>query len=153
MWTKWNLRRSCTNHNLTSYKNTHKFLVVLLLVSCYLYVTSEPRATHMQVFHRAKWVSDGAMWANCQTSHASSVMANYNWQLMLESGQAQTKASWQNNPDHQRAPESWHYPAISTHPEVRARHRSCHTSQDINGTLSVSLLSRSLTIALKHLIP
>lgn len=38
-------------------KHTGLF-VVLLLVSCYLHVTSEPRATHMPVFYGAKWMSD-----------------------------------------------------------------------------------------------
>lgn len=51
-----------------------------------------------------------AIWADCQNLHASSVMANYNWQRMLESGQAQTEASWQNNPDHQCVPKNWTLP-------------------------------------------
>lgn len=107
MWRKWDLRRSCTNYNLTLYQQS---CVVLLLVSCNLHVTSEARAKHIPMFYTAKWMSDRAMQAYCQASHASSVMANYNWQLMLEDGQVQTDASWQNYPDHQCVPESWTLP-------------------------------------------
>lgn len=96
MWRKWDLWRSCTGHDLTSYQQEQLF-VVLLLVSCYFHLTW-PRATHARFYRVDEWRSDTS---GCQTSHASSVMANYNWQLMLESRQAQTKASWKNNPDHQ----------------------------------------------------
>lgn len=132
MWRKWDLRRSCPNYNLTLYQQS---FVVLLLVSCNLHVTSEARAKHIPMFYTAKWMSDRAMQAYCQASHASSVMANYNWQLMLEDGQVQT------HPDKITLIisvylKAEHYPAISTHPEVRACHCSCNTSHVLNGTLT-----------------
>lgn len=114
MWRKWDLRGHCTNCNLTSYQKAELFVVVLL-VSCYLHVTSEPRATHMPVFYGAKWMSGAVMWADSQNSHASSVMANYNWQQMLESGQAQTEVSWQNNPDHHHVHWKLNITLQSTH--------------------------------------
>lgn len=114
----------------------------------------------MHVFYRAKWMSGGVIRANCQISHASLVMANYNWQLMLmRAGRHRQTHPDKITPFISVFLKAEHYPAISTHPEVRARHCSCHTSQELSGTLSVSqstrllLLSRSLTIALKDLIP
>lgn len=85
-------------------------------------------------------VSDGTTRTHCQTSHASSVMANYNWQLMLESGQAQTDASWQNNSDDQHVHWKQNITLQSAQPlrsgPVAA---SCLTSHDLNGTAAPAI--------------
>lgn len=131
---------------------------VIWLVSCKLQVAPDTREIRIPVFCTTKWMNDGAAGALCQASHASSVMDNYNWQLMWEGGQEQADASPQNYPDHQHIPGAEHYPAINTHPEVRACHFSCPTSHYLNGVLSVShrlllqLLEGSLTVALMQLI-
>lgn len=127
---------------------------VIWLVSCKLQVAPDTREIRIPVFYTTKWMNDGAAGALCQASHASSVSDNYNWQLMWEGGQEQADASPQNYPDHQHIPGAEHYPAINTHPEVRACHFSCHTSHYLNGALSVShslllpLLQGSVTVAL-----
>lgn len=131
---------------------------VIWLVSCKLQVAPDTKEIRILVFYTTKWMNDGTAGALCQASHASSVMDNYNWQLMWEGGQEQADASPQNYPDHQHIPGVEHYPAINTHPEVRACHFSCHTSHYLNGVLSVShslllqLLEGSLTVALMQLI-
>lgn len=131
---------------------------VIWLVSCKLQVAPDTREIRIPVLCTTKWMNDGAAGALCQASHASSVMDNYNWQLMWEGGQEQADASPENYPDHQHIPGAEHYPAINTHPEVRACHFSCHTSHYLNGVLSVShslllqLLEGGLTVALMQLI-